>query len=117
MALTFTATSARCLASVIGLTLALCCHRAGAQPVAADCPPPARALSTAEIEAGQREAIDRGFLWRIARDGRVSYLYGTLHIAQPRWMFPGPQTLQFSSNCASTAGSSIVPAARSRSTG
>ena len=35
---------------------------------------------------------DHGFLWRIAKDGRTSYLYGTLHAAQPAWMFPGPRT-------------------------
>ncbi len=36
-------------------------------------------------------ARDRGFLWRIARDGRVSYLYGTLHVALWQWMYPGPR--------------------------
>src|SRR5678815_905792 len=39
-----------------------------------------------------RQARDHGFLWRIAKDGRTSYLYGTLHAAQPGWMFPGPRT-------------------------
>jgi uncharacterized protein len=41
-----------------------------------------------------RDARDRGLLWRITRDGRVSYLYGTVHIARAQWMFPGPQTAQ-----------------------
>ena len=92
VATTVDAAVRRCLA---GLALALGCHCIGAQAAApVTCPPTARALSAAEVEAGRREAIDRGFLWRIARDGRVSYLYGTLHIAQLRWMFPGPRTLR-----------------------
>jgi uncharacterized protein YbaP (TraB family) len=39
-----------------------------------------------------RQAQDHGFLWRITKDGRTSYLYGTLHAARPAWMFPGPRT-------------------------
>jgi hypothetical protein len=38
------------------------------------------------------QAEDHGFLWRIAKDGRTSYLYGTIHAARPAWMFPGPRT-------------------------
>ena len=38
-------------------------------------------------------AKDHGFLWRVARDGRSSYLYGTIHAAKAEWMFPGPLTL------------------------
>lgn len=40
---------------------------------------------------GLRQAHDRGFLWRIEKDGRVSHLYGTLHVARRDWMFPGPR--------------------------
>ncbi len=80
---------------LFGLALAGWGLAAGAQqPDASACPPVAQQLSNAQIEAGTRDARDRGFLWRIARDGRVSYLYGTLHIARPPWMFPGPQTLR-----------------------
>jgi len=68
---------------------------AGAQaPAPPACPPQAQPLSAAQIEAGRRDARDHGFLWRIARDGRVSYLYGTVHVARPQWMFPGPQLTQ-----------------------
>ena len=35
-------------------------------------------------------ARDRGFLWRIRKGGRTSYLYGTLHVGKIEWMFPGP---------------------------
>jgi len=37
-----------------------------------------------------RNAQDRGFLWRVEKDSRVSYLFGTVHIAKFDWMFPGP---------------------------
>lgn len=37
-----------------------------------------------------RNARDHGFLWRISKDGRTSYLYGTIHVAKFEWMFPGP---------------------------
>ena len=37
-----------------------------------------------------RNAPDRGFLWRMEKDSRVSYLFGTMHVAKFEWMFPGP---------------------------
>jgi uncharacterized protein len=55
------------------------------------CPPAAQLPTGAEVQAGWQQARDRGFLWRIRKDGRESYLYGTLHIAKVGWMFPGPQ--------------------------
>lgn len=30
-------------------------------------------------------------LWRLQRDGRTSYLYGTLHVGRPEWQRPGPR--------------------------
>ena len=30
-------------------------------------------------------------LWRITRDGRSSYLYGSIHVGKLDWSFPGPQ--------------------------
>jgi len=38
-------------------------------------------------------AQDRGFLWRISKEGRTSFLYGTIHVAKPEWMFPGPNVM------------------------
>lgn len=38
-------------------------------------------------------ASDRGFLWHISKDGRTSFLYGTLHVAKFGWMFPGPRVM------------------------
>jgi uncharacterized protein len=38
--------------------------------------------------------LDRGFLWRITRAGRHSYLYGTVHVGKPSWREFGPRTEQ-----------------------
>jgi uncharacterized protein len=55
---------------------------AGSPPAA--CPP----LPTVD----SAPARDRGLLWSLARDGRVSYLFGTLHIGRPGWERFGPRT-------------------------
>lgn len=54
------------------------------------CPPAARAPTPEQMQQGLRDARDRGFLWRLRKDGRVSYLYGTVHVARMDWMMPGP---------------------------
>lgn len=36
-----------------------------------------------------KTAVDRGFMWRIQKGGRVSYLYGTVHVARHDWAYPG----------------------------
>lgn len=51
----------------------------------ARCPPDVRPLGQAA------PARDRGLLWRLQRDGRTSYLYGTLHVGRPQWQRPGPR--------------------------
>jgi hypothetical protein len=61
---------------------------AQAQP---SCPPPTPVPSAELFEAAQRQAKDRGLLWRIQRDGRTSWLYGTLHLGRAEWLAPGPQ--------------------------
>ena len=60
----------------------------------ASCPPVAAPFTQEEMQAGLRSARDRGFLWRITRDGRSSWLYGTVHAAKRDWMFPGPKVTQ-----------------------
>jgi uncharacterized protein len=80
------------LSGLIGLALGLWAVWAGAQqPAPGDCPPQAQPVSAELAQAGLRDARDRGFLWRITRDGHASYLYGTVHVARPQWMLPGPQ--------------------------
>ncbi len=58
------------------------------------CPPEARLPSPAQVEEGTKNARDRGFLWRASKDGRTSYLYGTIHVGRMDWMFPGPEVLR-----------------------
>jgi uncharacterized protein YbaP (TraB family) len=78
-----------------GLALPLAAPTAGAQqPAPTACPTQAQPVSTEQAQAWQRDARDRGFLWRIVRDGHVSYLYGTVHVARPQWMLPGPRLVQ-----------------------
>jgi uncharacterized protein YbaP (TraB family) len=57
---------------------------AAAEPAVA-CPPPLPA------QAGTAPERDRGLLWRVTRDGRSSWLYGTLHVGKPAWRRFGPQ--------------------------
>lgn len=49
------------------------------------CPPPP------PVQASTAPARDRGLLWRITRDGRTSWLYGTLHVGKPAWSRLGPR--------------------------
>ena len=56
-----------------------------------DCPPVPREPSAEQLQAALQSARDRGFLWRISKDGRDSYLYGTIHVGKLDWAFPGPQ--------------------------
>ena len=57
----------------------------------AACPPAAPTPTPEQLQAGLRNARDHGFLWRISKDGRSSWLYGTLHVAKFDWTFPGPK--------------------------
>ena len=77
--------------------LAAACVRA-AEPAA--CPPPPVMPTPAQLQAAQ--AQDRGLLWRLQRDGRTSYLYGTLHVGKPEWMLHGPRV------AAALAGSPVL---------
>ena len=64
----------------------------GSAPAArADCPPVPREPSAEQVQAALQAARDRGFLWRISKDGRDSYLYGTIHVGKLDWAFPGPR--------------------------
>ena len=42
----------------------------------------ARARRAAQWQAAQREARDVGLLWRISKDGRDSWLFGTIHVGK-----------------------------------
>jgi uncharacterized protein YbaP (TraB family) len=63
---------------------------AAAEPV---CPPPAQAaLTPAVVAEATKHPRDRGFLWRIEKQGHASWLYGTLHVGRASWVVPGPLT-------------------------
>ena len=57
-------------------------------------PPPPAALTAQQVQEGMAQAQDRGFLWRLTKDGHRSYLYGTIHMARREWALPGPKTLE-----------------------
>lgn len=69
------------------LALALASASALAGPATA-CPPLLPSAAEADSAGAAR---DRGLLWRLTRDGRTSYLYGTLHFGKPAWRRLGPQ--------------------------
>lgn len=58
------------------------------------CPPPPAQPTPEAVQEAMQQARDRGFLWRIRKDGHDSWLYGTIHVAKFDWMFPGPQVMQ-----------------------
>lgn len=75
------------LATLVSLTFWLPAAKANE----AGCPPTAQAPTAEQIQAARAVAKDRGALWRLKKDGRVSYLYGTVHVGKLDWVFPGPQ--------------------------
>lgn len=60
----------------------------GAAAAAATCPPSVPVAAAANAAAPK----DRGLLWRVTRDGRSSWLFGTLHVGNPAWRKLGPLT-------------------------
>lgn len=58
------------------------------------CPAEPKPPSQERLQAAMRNAHDRGFLWRITRDGHSSYLYGTMHVGKLEWVFPGPKVME-----------------------
>lgn len=62
----------------------------GASVSAATCPPEPQPVSRALMQRARELARDRGFLWRLHRDGRVSYLYGTMHAGRAEGFALGP---------------------------
>lgn len=79
------------LPSFLSVVLAAVLCNAHAQD---GCPPAPTMPTAAEIAVLQKSAKDRGFLWRITKDGRASYLYGTIHVSKLDWAFPGPRLVQ-----------------------
>ncbi|KAF1046082.1 TraB/GumN family protein [Xylophilus sp.] len=80
----------RALAAGLWLAVALV-RTAAAADDTASCPPAPVAPDAAALRRQAAAAIDRGFLWRIEKNGRSSYLYGTQHVGRADWMVPGPR--------------------------
>jgi uncharacterized protein len=57
------------------------------------CPTPPPQPSNERVVQLMENAADRGFMWRIEKNGRVSHLYGTIHINKLEWAFPGKKTV------------------------
>jgi uncharacterized protein len=57
------------------------------------CPPPVASVSPTKMQELAKNAKDRGFLWKIEKSGRTSYLYGTIHVNTLDWIMPGPKTM------------------------
>jgi len=76
-----------------GLVWAWCAAtaQAGLADPAPACPPVPEPFSAAELQAAEQVPQDHGLLWRLEKDGRVSYLYATIHLARREWALPGPQ--------------------------
>ena len=77
----------------VGTVGAVGASAAAAAP-AQDCPPVMQAPTAIELRAAQRQARDRGFLWRLVKDGRSSWLFGTIHVGKLPWAFAGPALAQ-----------------------
>lgn len=81
----------RARACAVAAVLALGLGEAAAAP---DCPPPPAPPSAAQWQAAQRGARDIGLLWRLSKDGRDSWLFGTIHVGKLAWSAPGPTLRQ-----------------------
>lgn len=54
---------------------------------------PAADIATLKSIVKTRQ-VDRGLLWEVSKNGRLAYLYGTVHIAKLSWNFSGPVVSQ-----------------------
>ena len=68
------------------------CLTSGAHAQSANaCPPTADMPDQQLLMRAQQQAADRGFLWRISRGGRDSFVYGTIHAGRAEWFALGPR--------------------------
>lgn len=58
------------------------------------CPPPAMPREQQRAYLANTPALNAGFLWRIEKDGRTSWLYGTIHINHIDYAKPGSQIMR-----------------------
>lgn len=60
---------------------------------AQDCPPLLMPLEQAKQHIENTQAKNAGLLWRVEKSGRVSWLYGTMHLMHIDYAKPGPQVM------------------------
>jgi uncharacterized protein len=60
---------------------------------AQDCPPLPVPLEQAKQQIENTPAKNAGLLWRFEKSGRVSWLYGTMHLMHIDYAKPGPQIM------------------------
>ena len=80
----------RSFSVLLALALTWACGIAHAADAKASCPPEPVPPTAAQVAQWAPTAPDRGMLWRISRDGRSSYLFGSLHVGKRNWVVPGP---------------------------
>jgi uncharacterized protein len=74
------------------LSIMVCSSFALAKDEAPSCPPPPMPPSVETMQTLMKNAKDRGFLWKLEKGGRTSFLFGTIHANTAEWMIPGPKT-------------------------
>jgi uncharacterized protein len=79
--------------SLVLLAASLVATTAFAQKDAPTCPAAPTQPSQEKIQELAKSAKDRGFLWKIEKDGRTSYLFGTMHVNKLEWSMPGAKTI------------------------
>lgn len=80
--------------SRLALTLGLVIATLAGAHARTDCPPVPQEPTQQQLAEGFRDAKDRGAMWTLSKDGRTSYLFGTLHVGKMAWAFPGPKLMQ-----------------------
>ena len=78
----------------VGLFALLAAVAAPGHAAGPACPPAPPKPTPEMMQSAMRTATDHGYLWRISKDGRTSYLYGTIHVGKPEWIFPGPTVME-----------------------
>lgn len=63
------------------------------QSTGSNCPPPLMSLEQQMAHINDVPAKNAGFLWRVEKDGRTSWLYGTMHLNHIDYAKPGPQIM------------------------
>lgn len=73
------------------ISLVLTMHNALAQN---DCPKEPPVPTQEQMAEMRKNAKDRGFLWRITKNGKTSHLYGSIHLSKIDWRVPGTAIMQ-----------------------